>query len=505
MEEIPMARKSRKKEQIEDNLIKTAIYIRLSNEEKEEDTSNKIENQYDVIDRFIKLNPNLIHVKTYIDNGKTGTNFERPEWQRLIQDVKVGAVECIVVKDLSRLGRSYRELDDYLSNELSGTRIIAINDSFDTLLNNKDDIIYPLKNIINTAYSKDLSKKIKSARKIQRLKGEFTGNRVPYGYKKSDGRFVIDNNVSEVVKEIFYKIEEGVSYSAIAMELNQKEIKSPLNYSSGRQNLWSYQTVKSISSNEMYLGHMVQKDICINNTHAAIVSDELFQKVQDMKQSIRKKYMKQKKNDKFVFDGIIYDVYSGKKMYKTTYKRQDGIIRCYKSAKRLDASGKAFPIVQIREELLIDCLINILKRYISVFTDIKENVLFKEVDKQISREIRILNEHVAKIVIEKEKIEEKIMTAYQDCIRDIINKDVFMKLKNIFSMDIDKLDKEIKQCNEKLKELKAVSTFQLNIQDFDIHLVKKLVDKILVYSSTEIEIVFKFQNEFKQFESYYTM
>lgn len=186
-----MARVSRKnvKEQkfslaVEQYAFLTALYVRLSMEEQEGDLTEKIRNQRELLLEYVREKPEFQLVDIYCDNGCTGTNFDRPQWQRLMEDAKAGKVNCIIVKDLSRLGRNYIEAGNYLEKifPFMGVRFIAISDGYDSENLKPEDtgLLLPLKNIINASYAKDLSQKVSSARHVQRGRGEFTGSVVCY-------------------------------------------------------------------------------------------------------------------------------------------------------------------------------------------------------------------------------------------------------------------------------------------------------------------------------------
>ena len=215
-------------------IFDTALYVRLSLEEQEEDSTEKIKNQRELLLQYIAERPEHQLVDIYCDNGCTGTNFDRPEWQRLMEDAKAGKINCIIVKDLSRLGRNYIEAGNYLEKvfPFMGIRFIAISDGYDSENLKPEDtgLLLPLKNIINASYAKDLSKKVSSARHVQRGRGEFTGSVVPFGYKRDKqrkGRFVVDAKEAEVVRKIFKMFGEGESYTGVAKELNRLQVPSP--------------------------------------------------------------------------------------------------------------------------------------------------------------------------------------------------------------------------------------------------------------------------------------
>jgi len=292
-------------------------YVRLSVEDSGKPGADTIATQRELIQSYIDSQPDMQFYDLYCDNGRTGTNFDRPEFERLMDDVRAGKVDCIVVKDLSRFGRNYRETGNYLERlfPLLGVRFIAVNDHFDTLTaeRSQDGYIVPLKNIMNAVYSKDISRKILPALTTKRQNGEFIGTWAAYGYQKCpDDRHRIepDAETAPVVREMFQWRLSGLSYQSIARKLNERSIPSPARYhylkgdaKSKRYSntLWSVYAVKKILTNEVYLGHMIQgrkrsgfsegrKPYCapesewmiVRNTHEPLVDEETFRTVQRM-------------------------------------------------------------------------------------------------------------------------------------------------------------------------------------------------------------------------------
>lgn len=234
---------------------------------------------------FVSKNKEFDVIDIYCDNGCSGINFSRLQWKRLMEDVKAKKINCIIVKDLSRLGRNYTDTGLYLEHifPILGIRFISVCDGYDSFDADFEmtSLIWPLKNIINGFYSKDLSEKIKQARHMQRKRGEFTGSRVAYGYKKdkmNKGKLIIDEERAEVVRKIFEYIQLGYSFSKIANILNKHNIPSP----SGKS--WTVATIKFISKNPVYTGILVQGRSCkdeketviIHNAHKAIIEKEIF-------------------------------------------------------------------------------------------------------------------------------------------------------------------------------------------------------------------------------------
>lgn len=297
-------------------------YARLSVEDSGRPGADTIETQAELIRSYIESQPDMQLHSLYCDNGKTGTNFERPEFERLMEDVRTGKIDCIVVKDLSRFGRNYLETGNYLERifPFLGIRFVAVNDHFDTLTaeRNADGYIVPLKNMINGAYSKDISRKVGAALATMMRNGDFIGDWGPYGYRRcadDPHRIEPEEETAPIVQDIFRWRLSGMNCGQIARRLNEMEIPSPgrYRYLRGERKAewydkvrWSHQTVKTILSNEVYLGHMVQgrthsdiskgqKQHClpksewviVHNTHVPLIDGETFRAVQKMMEDSR--------------------------------------------------------------------------------------------------------------------------------------------------------------------------------------------------------------------------
>ena len=259
---------------------KVALYCRLSKDDEQAGDSVSIGTQRMMLTKFCKEHSFEIF-DIYIDDGYSGLNFNRPAFQRMINDLESGKFNTLVTKDLSRLGRDYIQTGYYIDVYFvtKGIRYIAINDGIDTLTENND--IAPFKNILNDMYAKDLSRKVKSAKQQRALNGLFISAQAPYGYKvdpENKNRLIIDSEASLIVKEIFNLAKMGYCYSKIAKHLENKQIITPASYKvmngdtrflkfATQEHLykWSYQTIKSILTNSTYVGDMVNHKIEVSN------------------------------------------------------------------------------------------------------------------------------------------------------------------------------------------------------------------------------------------------
>lgn len=500
---------------------KTGLYVRLSNEETEGDITEKIENQKEFLAKFIQGKEEYQLVDIYCDNGWSGRNFNRPEWSRLIDDAKRGKVDCIIVKDLSRLGRNYIEAGNYLEKVFPflGVRFIAVSDGYDSCKEKAslDQIVFPLKNIMNDAYAKDLSKKIQSARRVQRQKGEYTGGVIPYGYQKDlnqKGHFIIDAETAPTVKKIFEWIAEGHSYSFVAKELNRLQIKSP------KRGLWSYQTIRIMVKNRVYLGELIQgvncverKDVVkIENAHEAIIDMELFAKVEkniDRIKSSVANVSRTKSSEEYLFSNMLVSKHNMKKMYQVHYYINGGekLIKAYKTPKTYQKNGCANILIQIREETLIRCIEKVLAKYIDVLEVVERYIKSDRVQHFYYVKQRDLEEEVERLERKLKKTTEYLAAAYTDMMEGLISTKDYSLYRNQFLKDEKSLQMKLTEKRKESDILKQSLAMEMpyirylkqfkEAPKLSKELVQLLVEQIRVISSTDIEISFRFQDEFE--------
>lgn len=294
---------------------KVGAYLRLSKEEfSNEKESNSITNQKLIIDNYLKEYKEYVLVDYYIDDGYSDTNFDRPEFQRMLEDIKNKKIEVIIIKDFSRLGRNYIETGNFIEVifPAMGVSVISVdkNCEMDWSDYYVDDYL-PLKNLFNDMYTKDISKKVRSSLIVKKYNGEFVGRLAPYGYvkdPKDKHKFLIDKNVSHIIKKIFNMILEGKSRREVADFLNKNNVLTPSEYLKLNTDKdvtvmrkWNFEMVNSILRNENYTGtlfqgkkrklnYRVNRKININKEnwivtekhHESIISKEDFDKVQDI-------------------------------------------------------------------------------------------------------------------------------------------------------------------------------------------------------------------------------
>ena len=344
---------------------RTALYLRLSREDGDKTESDSIANQRTLLEAYAADHPELCIVDEFVDDGYSGSNFDRPEFERLLKALQERKVNCIVVKDFSRLGRNFVETGQYLEQvfPLFGVRFIAINDNYDSLNSqSRDGMLVPIKSMINEMYSKDLSQKIQSCFRSKEARGEIY-TPVPFGYKKDQkNHLILDEEVSDVVMQIFFWKKSGMKEYEIAKKLSAQGIPTPFtrrcqlgymrNTSRVKAPAWQPAFVTKVLENPVYTGTMVYNRIAYDETyrkigqnpreswrmvpdsHPAIISWELFDEISALREAEqavreeRKKWCRQRReNNPNIFKGRIFCKECGEKL--VCHWQSDGSLYFY--------------------------------------------------------------------------------------------------------------------------------------------------------------------------------
>ena len=317
-------------------IFNAAPYIRLSREDGDKAESESVANQRGLIEMYLKNQDDMRLHKYYIDDGYTGTNFDRPAFRQMIHDIEDGIIDCVIVKDLSRIGRNYIDTGQYLERFFPQhhVRFIAINDNIDTF-NQRYDISVPIRNIVNAQYAEDISKKVISSIRTKQREGKFIGSFASYGYKKDENdknKLVIDEPAAEVVRRIYGMFRGGYGFQTIARILTDEGIPCPSEYKrlNGEHyynatklpatSYWTYSTVRNILKKQIYSGDMVQHKanmsryhygernvpesdwLIVEGTHPAIIEKKVWEETQTL---IGKRYKAIAVNSAHIFSGIV--------------------------------------------------------------------------------------------------------------------------------------------------------------------------------------------------------
>jgi site-specific DNA recombinase len=457
-------------------IYNACIYARLSRDDGDKLESDSITNQKALIRDFLSNHPEIHVVSEKTDDGYSGVNFDRPAFQEMMGEIRSGKVNCVVVKDLSRFGRNYIEAGNYIERvfPFMGVRFIAINDSYDSLdKNQSDSLIIPFKNLINDAYCKDISVKIRSQLEIKRKKGQFIGAFAVYGYLKDDedhNKLVVDVYASEVVRAIFKWKLEGMSQGRIADKLNMQGVLCPMEYKISlgmkvqtnfrvhKKAMWSPVSVTRILTNEIYTGVLVQgksgtpnykvkkvmpKDeeewIRVEDSHPAIITKRNFETVQ----RILQKDIRIAPAEKIVypFSGYLKCADCGQNMVRKHYvvggKEYTYFICSTRKAK------KGCSTHSIDEDTLTASVLNAIKNHIDMILEAEH--LLELVESLPENQQNVFN-YDAQIVKLREEIERNKtfkLKLYENLQEGMIGQDEYFLFKKSYAMKIQEAEQAI--------------------------------------------------------------
>ena len=531
-----------------------AVYIRLSQEDSDngEDKleSNSITSQKALLNEFIEEHDDLIVYDTYVDDGYTGTDFNRPGFQRLLEDMRKGNINSVLVKDLSRLGRNYIEVGNYIEQifPLFNIRFIAINDSVDSFKNptSTNTILVPFKNLINDEYCRDTSIKIRSALNGRKRKGEFVGAFPSYGYIKNpedNHKLIIDNESAEIVRKIFeWKVNEGLGNLSICHRLNDMGVLNPTGYKKKKLNQnynnskimqedysWCPSTVRNILKNDIYIGNVTQGKrrvksykvhkveqvpedewITVENMHEPIIDKELFKKAQGLRKVDTRV---QDSGTLSMWSGVLKCADCGRAMHKKYCKNKSGTVyEYYICGTYRKKSNKLCTKHTLKVEELENAVLEAIKLHIELLVDTEK--LLEQINKSNTK--KLTNENMKNIKQAKEKEIEKISNLkrclYEDWKNEYITKEEYLEYKQKYEQDIEKI-KEIMVNLDKQKEKqeeiingnsKWIENFKAhkNITELDRDIITELIDYIEVHENKKITIHFKFMDELDKILEY---
>lgn len=528
-------------------IYKAAIYVRLSKEDGDvsdasKAESNSISNQKELIRDFLKDKQDIVIVSERVDDGYSGVNFERPAFQLMLEDIKQGKVDCVVVKDLSRFGRNYIESGRYIEKifPMLGVRFIAINDNYDSLTGKSqtDEIVIPFKNLINDAYCRDISIKIRSHLDVKRRKGEFIGSFTIYGYAKDEhdhNKIVIDEYAAGVVRDIYQWKISGMSQQRIADKLNDMGVLSPAEYKKScgikysanlqtkKQAIWSAVAITRILTNESYTGTLIQgkvttpnykvkktviKDeedwVVIPNAFEAIITKEQF----DMVQEILKKDTRVAPDKKsvYLFSGIAVCGDCGRQMSRkvsTVAGKKYVYYMCSANKKEGVCSSH-----RIREDELEKAVVTYLNSYIDELENIQHFLEF--IDKLPYQEVNVkrLNMRIVQLEEDAQKYEKLKVSVYEDLKDELISKEEYISMKQEFENRRRAALDSIAQIKIEIETLASrngkhhewIESFIANkgIEKLERNVVVELIDYIKIYEDKRIEIVFRYADNYKE-------
>jgi len=519
---------------------KACLYIRLSREDGDKAESDSIANQRALIHDYAKTQQQIQICSERVDDGYSGVSFDRPGFMAMMEDIKAHLYDCIIVKDLSRFGRNWIESGRYIEQIFPylGVRFIAINDHYDSLIaqNSNDNITLPFKNLINDAYARDISIKIRSQLAIKRKRGDFIGAFAVYGYTKdldNHNKLLIDDFAAGVVQDIFKWRIDGLSNQGIANRLNELGILSPYEYK--RENgmrysnalkrnpkaLWSAVAVGRILANEVYIGVLEQGKrtsksykikerinkpkkqwIRVENSHEPIISHRDFTLVAELLQhDVR---IAPGNEELYVFSGISRCAGCGYNMIRKAVPSGNKQYIYYVCG--ANKSDRTCSPHSINEKVLEDAVLESVKAHIGNVLEFERIIQFIEAHGANQLGIKKLNKQVLVKKQELEKLEARKLRLYQDLQDGIIDREEyvryrleFTKLYTCASHALLRLNREIDALlNNRNDKQQWIECFKEhgNIESLSRGVLVNLVDRVFVQEKDQIEIRFRYKDLF---------
>lgn len=522
---------------------KAALYCRLSVDDGNFGGSVSIETQKILLEQYCK-DHKITDYKFYCDDGCSGTNFDRPSFKKMLSDIDEGKINLVIVKDLSRFGRNYVEAGMYVQRFTdSNIRFIAADDNYDSLVNS-DDLLFPIKNVVNEMYARDVSKKTKAAKKAKARDGQFIGSKVPFGYKIDPNdrhHLIVDEPAAQVVKRIFRLASEGVGYNKMAKIFREEKVLTPIAYFNlnnpdyfksdywRKEFDWHVTSIRAILNNEVYLGKLVygkqrnksmkskekvrnpKEDwIVVENCHEPIITQELWDTVHKI---LNAKHRPAKAGEVQMFAGLLYCSDCGHCLTYSQKQRKDGSYHGAYSCWMYKTHGKEYcashyiTFDTIYELVLIDIQRNLFqyRKNTDKFKSILSRKYQSDSQKQ-AEQITLEYEQKQKRCEELDKI---ISRLYEDNVLGRIGDERYESMSQSYELEQVEIKKALPILKSKIDELKRQSDCADNfinvikkytiIDKLDAAILNELIDKILVHHKEQAED----GRTFQQIEIYY--
>lgn len=551
-----MARVSRKKQNIPSTPVdtsvriwKTALYVRLSVEDNGKE-SDSVENQTALLEEYVANHPHLKKTALFVDNGYTGTDFLRPEFTRMMEAVQDGLVDCVVVKDLSRLGRNYIETSQFIEKicPFYGLRFIAVNDSYDTAtVTSEGQLSASLSNIVNDYYAKDISRKVTSALRAKMERGDYIGNYAPHGYRKdpeNKNHLLIDPETAPVIQQIFEWRAEGISYMGICKLLNDAGIPSPGQYKLNqgietnnnkkkRTVLWNKHKITEILKDIVYIGHLAQKKgsqclyggipyhitseeewIVVKNTHEPLISEELFEKVQQINNAVLER---QKANtgkyDHLPKEKNIYgkkftcaDCGAIMKLTRSFSTKKDKVYFTFKCPTYAEHGSRGCSDIKMRKADLDEAVFTFIKSQMDVFIDM-ENTLRRLLAMKKAKLKQNNTQQEIKALRQKLANKQSLLSGlYVDLKEGMLSQDEYGHHREIITADIKALETNLAELenakNETEEQITGEMKWKFMIQRFydatemTAEMADAFIESMKLHEDGSLEIKLSYMDEF---------
>lgn len=532
---------------------KAALYIRLSREDGDKAESCSITSQRAILKEYLKISPDIELYDFYIDDGWSGTSFDRPDFNRMMQDIYSGNVNCVIVKDLSRFGRNYTDAGNYLDNIFVRLRVrfIALNNGVDTASGSMNAatqcISVGVTNVINESLAATTSVNVRGTLNVNRSQGKFIGSFATYGYMKDPNDYhalIVDEDAASVVRMIFEKFVSGESIIGITKDLNEMGIPNPSMYKqikgykyrhpAGKINdgLWPDSSVRRILRNEMYIGNMVQGKnttvsykikqcravpkeewYIVEGTHEPIIDKETFEKAQALfNRNIRKSPQKKEVD---LFSGLVRCADCMRIMSKKTNKHPYGEYHYYRCTTARKMKSGACTSHTIRIDKLEEAVLVFLRKMIEVAAEYDE--ILKKINSDSKRKSKsnILEKALENQIAQKEKTDKMILELYPDWKNGMLSRQEYLDLKADLLEKSEKLEESINSLKKTAEDYRNgidennsfVSSFKKigSLEKLTRPVLTELIEEILVHEGGNITVRLKCSDAFEQAAEYIEM
>ena len=516
-----------------------AIYVRISEEERNKEQSNSIENQKSILVNYACKNNLKVH-KTYEDDGYSGGNFKRPGFKAMLADIDDGIIDCILIKDLSRFGREHIEGDFYLEMYFpkKGVRFISILEGLDSYKDPKrmNSIEIPLLNIFNEQYLRQVSNATKASLKLKRKEGQFVSAIVPYGYLRSPEdkyKLIIDVEVSCIVEKIFSDYISLNNMLYISDNLNAVGVLSPANRRRQLSNkpikyssVWTSNTIKTILVQQIYTGDMVQgktysynhktkkrmplpreKWDIVCNTHEAIISKSDFEKVQMLLEKKVKPKNSRANIEASIFSGYLICSDCGEKMVRSISKyngKEYNKFIC-STYKKYGADTCSCHLIQ--EDVLAEIIKEALNKLIFAVIDFEERIK-RILEKEQKKSVCILEKKKKEHENKYEELLFFISGLYEDYKSGLISLSEYQNMKISFKEDMEKHEGCVKVIEKQIADVvnntsenkysKVIKPYINEIEKINRKIIMDFIDEIIIDNEKNVKIKFRFEDEFKK-------
>ena len=519
-----------------------AAYVRLSVEgDKLEKNREAISTQRYMLEKYIEKQPDMRLTAVFCDNGETGTDFERPGFEQMMDEVRHRKIDCIVVKDLSRFGRNYVETGYYLEKifPYMGIRLVAVNDGYDTLSGDTDEMVVSLKNLVNDLYAKDISRKINSTFETMRANGQMTSGHPPYGYLRSREdrhRLVMDPETTPAVRDIFQWRLEGEGMAQIARRLNDRGVLSPpmFHYRHGNRKdkpsgvsaIWRAYHVRFMLQNPAYAGHMAQGKVkeslsdgiplkktareewvIVKNTHEGIIDQETFDRVQELVEQRRQESRKIRgkyETTENILKGFLICEDCGTKMMRYKSVSPAGtpryVFNCRVYGENL--GGQGCSIKSVGEPELKECILQSLQVQIGLAVELEgmlerlqKKTKFREKGEELSDRKKQLQQKIKRNISLRGSL-------YESLSDHTLTEAEYLSLKRQYEEDAEKEERQgiwaLSLQNKWITTLKKYQKRMASGEKLELsrQMAVELVKQIRVSGYSEVEITWNFQDEF---------